>query len=205
MIFALTFILKQLVPDVIALGVAGAIIGTSEFADAAGFAVAAELATRFGESPIHTFTLMKVIGRDIWIGIRCLILAFVSVMFWEKDKEGKKSTLGASIIWERFPKFVLGFLTASIIVSVVSTMAPPDYTGKAAWEGMFKGKEYKADFPGFQPPPEFADRLTIDKAKKALAIKGPLSGDELKTLTGKYDQPGSNPGIEPACRQFKLV
>ena len=40
--------------------VAGAIIGTSEFADAAGFAVAAELATRFGESPIHTFTLMKV-------------------------------------------------------------------------------------------------------------------------------------------------
>jgi len=61
MIFALTFVLKQLVPDVIAPGVAGAIIGTSEFADAAGFAVAAELATRFGESPIHTFTLMKVI------------------------------------------------------------------------------------------------------------------------------------------------
>jgi uncharacterized membrane protein YadS len=192
MIFALTFVLKQLVPDVIAPGVAGAIIGTSEFADAAGFAVAAELASRFGESPIHTFTLMKVIGRDIWIGIWCLILAFVSVMFWEKDTENKKSTVSAGIIWERFPKFVLGFLTASIIVSIVSTMTPPDYTGKAAWEGKFKGKEYKADFSGFPVPQEFADRLTIDETKKTLAFKGFMSGDELKKLIGKTTRPDQN-------------
>ena len=71
MIFALSFALKQLTPEPVAPGVAGAIVGTSEFADAAGFAVAAELATRFGDAPIHTFTLMKVIGRDIWIGIWC--------------------------------------------------------------------------------------------------------------------------------------
>jgi len=38
MIFALTFAMKQLVPDTVAPGVAGAIVGTSEFADAAGFA-----------------------------------------------------------------------------------------------------------------------------------------------------------------------
>jgi uncharacterized membrane protein YadS len=69
MIFVLSFVMKQVVPGTISPGVAGAIVGTSEFADAAGFAVAAELATRFGEAPIHTFTLMKVIGRDIWIGI----------------------------------------------------------------------------------------------------------------------------------------
>ncbi len=78
--------MKQLVPETITPGVAGAIVGTSEFADAAGFAVAAELASRFGEAPIHTFTLMKVIGRDIWIGIWALILAFVSVMYWEKAR-----------------------------------------------------------------------------------------------------------------------
>jgi len=83
MIFLLSISLKQLVPHTIAPGVAGAIVGTSEFADAAGFAVAAELASRFGDAPIQTFTLMKVIGRDIWIGIWCLILAVVSVMYWE--------------------------------------------------------------------------------------------------------------------------
>lgn len=181
MIFVLSFAMKQLVPNTISPGVAGAIIGSSEFADAAGFAVAAELATRFGDAVIQTFTLMKVIGRDIWIGIWCLILAFVSVMFWEKDVGEKKQAVGAGIIWERFPKFVLGFLAASVIVSMI--MAPADYLGKAKWEGKFKGKDYKADFSQFLAPPEFTDRLKIDAEKKTLSFKGAMTGDELKTLT----------------------
>ncbi len=69
MIFTLAFVTKALIPQTISPGVAGAWVGTSEFADAAGFAVVAELATRHGDAPVHTFTLMKVIGRDIWIGI----------------------------------------------------------------------------------------------------------------------------------------
>ena len=195
MIFALSFALKQLVPQTISPGVAGAIIGSSEFADAAGFAVAAELATRFGDVPIQTFTLMKVIGRDIWIGIWCLILAFVSVMFWEKGEGEKKSAVGAGIIWERFPKFVLGFLAASVIVSIVGTMVPADYLGKAKWEGKFKGKDYKADFSQFQVPPEFADRLKVDVEKKTLAFKGILAGDELKALKAKVADPAQTAAI----------
>ncbi|MDQ5988024.1 MAG: hypothetical protein CSYNP_03777 [Syntrophus sp. SKADARSKE-3] len=190
MIFVLSFALKQLVPNSISPGVAGAIIGSSEFADAAGFAVAAELATRFGDAPIQTFTLMKVIGRDIWIGIWCLILAFVSCMYWETCEDGKRAEVGAGIIWERFPKFVLGFLAASIIVSIIGTMAPAGYQGKAKWEGKFKGKEYKADFSQFQVPPEFADRLKIDAEKKTLTFKGILTGDELKALKAKITDPG---------------
>jgi len=189
MIFALTFALKQLVPDKVAPGVAGAIIGTSEFADAAGFAVAAELATRFGDAPIQTFTLMKVIGRDIWIGIWCLILAFVSVMYWETDAGQKKRTVGAGIIWERFPKFVLGFLAASVIVSIIGTMVPGDYAGKAKWTGKFKGKDYKADFSQYSVPPEFANRLKIDVQQKTLTFRGLMSSEELKTLTAKTTSP----------------
>ncbi len=189
MIFALTFALKQLVPDTVAPGVAGAIVGTSEFADAAGFAVVAELATRFGDAPIQTFTLMKVIGRDIWIGIWCLILAIVSVTFWEKNKDDKKSSVGAGIIWERFPKFVLGFLAGSIIVSIVGTMIPANYVGKANWTDKIKGIEYKADFTQFQVPPELTDRMAVDAAAKTLTFKGPMSGDELKALTTKTTSP----------------
>jgi len=186
MIFALSVAMKQLVPQTIAPGVAGAIVGTSEFADAAGFAVAAELSSRFGDAPIQTFTLMKVIGRDIWIGIWCLILAIVSVMFWEKGEGDKKTTVGGGIIWERFPKFVLGFLAASVIVSLMS--APADYLAKAKWEGKFKGKDYKADFSKYQVPPEFADRLKIDMEKNALSYKGVLGGDDLKTLAKTADK-----------------
>jgi len=188
MIFVLSLAMKQLVPNTLSPGVAGAIVGSSEFADAAGFAVAAELASRFGDAPIHTFTLMKVIGRDIWIGIWCLILAFVSVVFWEKSEGEKKSAVGAGIIWERFPKFVLGFLAGSIIVSLLA--APAGYMGKATWEGKFKGKDYKADFSQFQVPPEFADRLKVDQEKKMLTFQGVMSGDDLKALKAKVADPG---------------
>ena len=96
--------------------VAGAWIGTSEFADAAGFAAASAIG---GEPPIHAFTLMKVIGRDIWIGIWCFILSIIAVVLWER-RAGGTGSAGTGVIWERFPKFVLGFLAASIIMSLVA-------------------------------------------------------------------------------------
>jgi uncharacterized membrane protein YadS len=183
MIFALSFAFKQLVPQTVSPGVAGAIVGTSEFADAAGFAVAAELASRFGEAPIHTFTLMKVIGRDIWIGIWCLILAFISVMYWEKSEGGeKKAAVGAGIIWDRFPKFVLGFLAASIIVSFVSANVPSNFVAKANLEGKIKNKEYKADFSNYQVPSDLANKFAVDPAKKVATFKGVMSEGELKKL-----------------------
>ncbi|MFG1690867.1 YeiH family protein [Gemmatimonadota bacterium] len=112
-------------------GVAGAWIGTSEFADAAGFAAAQTIASNHGtEAPIQTFTLMKVIGRDIWIGIWALVLSIVSVSFWERGGEGGGRRLGAGIIWSRFPKFVIGFFLASIIMSMVVALSAADYTAE---------------------------------------------------------------------------
>jgi uncharacterized integral membrane protein (TIGR00698 family) len=109
-------------------GVAGAWIGTSEFADAAGFAAAQAYAgyaghvtgiTGHGDAAINAYTLMKVIGRDVWIGIWALILSIVAATRWS-DTSGIKGHSGASEIWRRFPKFVLGFLIASIAVTLIS-------------------------------------------------------------------------------------
>jgi uncharacterized integral membrane protein (TIGR00698 family) len=109
-------------------GVAGAWIGTSEFADAAGYAAAQTIASNSGsEAPIQTFTLMKVIGRDIWIGIWAFVLSIVSVVVWERDSSSSRQTLGAGVIWARFPKFVIGFFLASIIMSIVVATASADY------------------------------------------------------------------------------
>ncbi len=181
MILALTVVLKRLVPGTIAPGVAGAWVGTSEFADAAGFAVVAELATRFGDAPINAFTLMKVIGRDIWIGIWCLILAVVSVVFWEKQDASHK-TVSAGIIWERFPKFVIGFLTASVIMSLVAARVPADHVGTAKARGAVQGVKYDADFAGYVVPAGLRDRVLIDWQKGALTAKGLLSRDDLHVL-----------------------
>ena len=113
----------------LASGVAGAWIGSSEFADAAGMVAAAQ----FGEDALTTFTLVKVLGRDIFIGFWAFALAIISVTVWEAKKgngEGVQQKPSATVMWDRFPKFVLGFLAASIIISIVSlglgsASAPP--------------------------------------------------------------------------------
>jgi len=116
MIFILPFACKGLG---LPLGVGGAWIGTSEFADAAGFAAAAALSSE-SEAAINAYTLMKVIGRDIWIGIWAFILSIVAVTVWERKQAGTAQRAGVSIIWKRFPKFVLGFIAATIIMSFVT-------------------------------------------------------------------------------------
>ncbi len=108
-------------------GVAGAWIGTSEFADAAGLAAAQTYGGYAGNIPgieghgdaaVTAFTLMKVVGRDIWIGVWAFVLSLIATTRWERT--GIQGRSDAGEIWRRFPKFVLGFLIASAIVTVLS-------------------------------------------------------------------------------------
>ncbi|BCK87418.1 hypothetical protein MIZ01_1196 [Sideroxyarcus emersonii] len=108
-------------------GVAGAWIGTSEFADAAGFAAAQAYGNLAGNVPgiagtaddaVFGFTLMKVIGRDVWIGVWAFLFALIATTRWEV-KAGSKPD--AAEIWWRFPKFVLGFFVASVLITVIAS------------------------------------------------------------------------------------
>lgn len=137
MVFALPFISRALgLPT----GVAGAWIGTSEFADAAGIAAAqaySDFAAHAGavisgtpDAAVQAFTLMKVLGRDIWIGIWAFVLALLATTRWDRQEraasaagsvpsEGtpvQTSSLGREV-WQRFPKFVIGFVIASALVT----------------------------------------------------------------------------------------
>jgi uncharacterized membrane protein YadS len=119
-------------------GVGGAWIGTSEFADAAGLAAAQAFGNIAAHVPgalpgaadqaVAAFTLMKVIGRDIWIGIWAVALSVAAITWW--DDTGIRGTAGAGEIWRRFPKFVLGFLAASILVTLVAHTAGHAAFGK---------------------------------------------------------------------------
>jgi uncharacterized membrane protein YadS len=108
-------------------GVAGAWIGTSEFADAAGFAAAQAYGNLAGhvegisgtaDQSVWAFTLMKVVGRDIWIGIWAFVMAIIATTRWETATGSKPHV---AEIWWRFPKFVIGFALASILVTVVTS------------------------------------------------------------------------------------
>ncbi len=107
-------------------GVGGAWIGTSEFADAAGLAAAQSYGGLAGpatgisgtaDQALASYTLIKVIGRDVWIGIWAFALAVVAVTKWESTETNAKAQAGQ--IWWRFPKFVIGFLAASIVTTLI--------------------------------------------------------------------------------------
>jgi len=122
-VFALPLVSRQLH---LPAGVGGAWIGTSEFADAAGLAAAQSYGGLAGPTTgisgtaaqaLTSYTLIKVIGRDVWIGIWAFVLALVSVTRWERDESGRRPD--SKQIWWRFPKFVIGFILASLLVTAV--------------------------------------------------------------------------------------
>ncbi|HYA07590.1 MAG TPA: putative sulfate exporter family transporter [Xanthobacteraceae bacterium] len=123
MIFVLPFAAEYLH---LPAGIGGAWIGTSEFADAAGFAAAQTYGNLAGhgtvagtgEQAIFAYTLIKVVGRDVWIGIWAFVLAIVATTRWERSAIGGKPQ--AAEIWWRFPKFVIGFLLASLLITIVT-------------------------------------------------------------------------------------
>lgn len=124
MIFVLPLVSRVLL---LPTGIAGAWIGTSEFADAAGIAAAQAYGSLAGRVPgitgsadqaLQAFTLMKVVGRDLWIGIWAVALAIVATARWETQPAGARPDAGE--IWRRFPKFVLGFFLASALITAVT-------------------------------------------------------------------------------------
>jgi uncharacterized integral membrane protein (TIGR00698 family) len=136
MIFALPLISHALQ---LPTGVAGAWIGTSEFADAAGFAAAQTYGgyaghdgiTGTADQAVWSFTLMKVVGRDVWIGIWAFVLAIISTTRWEPAESGRKPD--AAEIWWRFPKFVIGFVVASLLITwVASSYSLADFNKQVA-------------------------------------------------------------------------
>jgi len=122
-IFALPLVSRTLH---LSTGVGGAWIGTSEFADAAGLAAAQSYGgladknlgiTGTADQALASYTLIKVIGRDMWIGIWSFALALIAVTVWERNETNSKVQFGQ--IWWRFPKFIIGFLIASILTTVI--------------------------------------------------------------------------------------
>ena len=132
LVFALPLVARALH---LPAGIGGAWIGTSEFADAAGLAAAQSYGQLAGpqtgiagtaDQAINAYTLVKVVGRDVWIGIWAFVLSIISIVYWEKNETGRRADVGQ--IWWRFPKFVVGFLLASLIITfAVRHFAFADY------------------------------------------------------------------------------
>ena len=89
----------------------GALIGGT--VDSTGAVVLAGSA--LGPEAEQVASLVKMI-QNILIGF---IAFFVAIFFARKIDKTGKSEVGAVEIWNRFPKFILGFIVASVVASVI--------------------------------------------------------------------------------------
>ena len=84
--------------------------------------------------------LVKMI-QNVLIGV----IAFAIAVFWvtKIEKDEKNPNVGLDEIWHRFPKFILGFIAASLIFSFIvepslGTKATKDLLGlTGSWKGWF--------------------------------------------------------------------
>ncbi|MDG2220181.1 MAG: putative sulfate exporter family transporter, partial [Rubripirellula sp.] len=134
MSLSFTVIMMVVLPIVIkAIGldenVAGAWMGGT--IDSTG-AVAAAGAT-LGDRALEVAATVKMI-QNILIGVSAFGIATYWVTVVEKDPNGKRP--GISEIWKRFPRFVLGFILASIVFSVLHSMIDG---GPEIVDGVIKG------------------------------------------------------------------
>jgi uncharacterized membrane protein YadS len=103
-------------------GAAGAWIGTSESGDAAGLAavqVYGEFLRQDGltgrpDQVLAAYSAVRMVGRDVWLAVWAVALSFWAVLRWE-PVEGPAGGLAQA--WGRFPKHIIGFVLASILVS----------------------------------------------------------------------------------------
>jgi len=88
-----------------------------------------------GEKAMYVAATIKMI-QNVMIGVT----AFFVAMYWCFKVESEAGrTVGAGEIWNRFPKFVLGFLAASILFSMIDANLGNDLSGAMIDQGVVRG------------------------------------------------------------------
>lgn len=94
--------------------VTGAWLGGS--IDTTGAVVAS--GTLVGEAALKVSTIVKF-SQNVLLGLAAFAISVYWTISKSKNSEAKEKNPGLKVIWERFPKFVLGFIAASLLFSFV--------------------------------------------------------------------------------------
>lgn len=101
--------------------------------DATGAVVAAGAV--LGDKALNVAATIKMI-QNILIGV----IAFGVAVYWAtKVDNTQKTQIGISEIWKRFPKFVLGFMGASLVFTALSAALPKEVSSAFIDQGIVGG------------------------------------------------------------------
>jgi len=87
------------------------------------------------DAAVSAFTLMKVIGRDMWIGVWAFVLSLIATPHAGSARE-YRANRGRRKFGTRFPKFVLGFIVASAVVTLVARGLTTPPTRRKSWPAL---------------------------------------------------------------------
>jgi len=86
-----------------------------------------------GEQALYVAATIKMI-QNILIGI----VAFFVAVYFARTSDGAVKNPGAGVIWERFPKFILGFIGTSIVFSIIHGLLEPAIATSFLEDGVIK-------------------------------------------------------------------
>ncbi|HEY3404071.1 MAG TPA: putative sulfate exporter family transporter [Ohtaekwangia sp.] len=139
--------------------VAGAWLGGT--IDTTGAVVAA--GTVLGEEALKYATVVKF-SQNVLLGLA----AFVISVYWTYSKNTQQEKPTVRVLWDRFPKFVLGFILASLLFSFVLS---PETLNEV--KGTLKGQQtfwFAMAFTCIGLETKFVDIFKLDNGKPAYAF-----------------------------------
>ncbi|NLA49451.1 MAG: putative sulfate exporter family transporter [Bacteroidales bacterium] len=166
--FTISLVLIVAIPMMIFLPIIAKWMGLSDIVtgawlggtiDTTGAVVAAGTIT--GETGLKYATIVKF-SQNVLLGLA----AFIISIFWAyRSKEGRNNAnrVPVSVIWERFPKFVLGFILASLLFSFILSPATAASSGKVM--KAFSGFWFNLAFISIGLETRFADFRQMDSKR----------------------------------------
>lgn len=132
--FVISLVLIVAIPMMVIMPIIAKWMGLSEMVtgawlggtiDTTGAVVAA--GTIAGETGLKYATIVKF-SQNVLLGVA----AFIISVFWtyRNNVNGTRERVSPSVIWERFPKFVLGFIVASLVFSFLLSPETTKDAGK---------------------------------------------------------------------------
>jgi uncharacterized membrane protein YadS len=104
----------------------GAAVASGAIAEAQILAAASAEGVNYAKGWILGATTMVKVFIDIFIGVWAFVLAYI----WTNHIEVRQDKARIGEIWERFPKFILGYVVTFVAVLVLALGAAPETTAK---------------------------------------------------------------------------
>lgn len=124
----------------------------------AGGTIAGDIALKFS-------TIIKF-SQNVLLGIA----AFLISVFWtiRKSKEGESKKVSLAVIWERFPKFVLGFIVVSLVFSFLIDAETASTVGKTVKS--YRSLWFNLAFVSIGLETKFKDLIKMDGGRPLWAF-----------------------------------